>query len=182
MALTAHLRSVLIAALAGTTIVGTITSANAEGTRLQSSDAPVTNPNEQGLIELYSTPDPGQVTPMSWEGSLGGWAPGNNESRHWDDNDYTEIIFTGCTMFGAVGKSAGVKLWQSIPFSFDKDMGTQTFYNCFNSPTSSTRAWWNVHHEGGDKRYFTIPQLNGSIYTRATVSVKTVYVDTDLAD
>lgn len=83
---------------------------------------------------------------------------------------------------GTPGKSVGVKLWQSIRFGLDRDMGTQTYYDCFTSLTVGTRAWWNVHFEDADKRYFAIPQINGSQTIRATVSVKRVYVDTALAD
>ena len=79
MTRTSHVRAVLIAALAATTLVGTITSANAKGTQPESSDAYVANPNDPGLIELYSTPEPGQIGPMSWEGPLGGWGPGSFE-------------------------------------------------------------------------------------------------------
>ncbi|MFB7356680.1 hypothetical protein [Streptomyces gardneri] len=182
MTRTRKVRAALIAALAATTLVGTITSANAEGTPPENGDAYVANPNDQGLIELYSNPEPGQLAPMNWDGAIGGWGPGSFESRHWDDNDYTEIQFIGCTMFGATGKSAGVKLWQAIPFNLDKDMGMQNYYNCFTGPNASTRAYWNAYYANGDKRYFTIPQLNGSQYTRATISVKRVYVDTALAD
>ncbi|MEV7569385.1 hypothetical protein [Streptomyces tanashiensis] len=182
MTRTSQVRAALITALAATTLVGTITSADAKGTQPKSRGAYATNPNDPGLIELYSTPDPGQIRPMNWDGAIGGWAPGSFESRHWADNDYTEVQFIGCTMFGATGKSAGVKLWQSIPLSFDKDMGMQTYYNCFTGPDASTRAWWNVYYANGDDRYFTIPQLNGSEFTRATISVKRVYVDTALAD
>ncbi|MFI1659707.1 hypothetical protein ACH4ZU_33075 [Streptomyces sp. NPDC020472] len=73
----------LIAALAATTLVGTITSASAKGgTQPKSRHAYAANPNEAGLIELYSAPEPGQIRPMNWDGSIGGWGPGNFESRH----------------------------------------------------------------------------------------------------
>ncbi len=182
MTRTMRLRSVLTTALAATALVGAITSASAQGAQPESRDAHVANSSDPGLIELYSTPEPGQIGPMNWDGAIGGWGPGSFESRHWDDNDYTEIQFIGCTMFGATGKSAGVKLWQAIPFNLDKDMGMQTYYNCFTGPDASTRAYWNAYYANGDQRYFTIPQLNGSEYTRATISVKRVYVDTALAD
>ncbi|MFJ3768158.1 hypothetical protein ACIPQJ_17445 [Streptomyces sp. NPDC090082] len=182
MTRTMRLRSVLISALAVTALVGTITSADAKGPQSKSSGAYVANPNDSGLIELYTTPEPGQMGPMNWDGIIGGWGPGNFESRHWDDNQYTEIQFIGCWLDQGGGKSAGVKLWQAIPFNLDKDMGTQTYYNCFTGPDASTRAWWDVYYANGDQRYFTIPQLNGSTTIRATLSVKRVYVDTTKAD
>ncbi|MEU3689464.1 hypothetical protein [Streptomyces narbonensis] len=182
MTRTTRMRAVLIAALAATTLVGTVTSANAKDVQSKSSDANVTNPNERGLFELYSTPESGQIGPMNWDGPLGGWAPGNFESRHWADNDYTEIQFTGCSVSSGTGTSVTVKLWQAIPFSLDKDMGNKTFTNCFNGATSTSRGEWNVHYDNGDDRYFTIPAINGSGTIRTTVSVKKVYVDTSLAD
>ncbi|MEV7673469.1 hypothetical protein [Streptomyces sp. NPDC088752] len=182
MTRTTPVRALLIAALAAATLVGTVTSANAESAQPANGDAYVANPNDPGLIELYSAPEPGQMGPMNWDGAIGSWAPGSFESRHWDDNDYTEVRFVGCVVDQGGGKSAGVKLWQAIPFSLDKDMGTQTYYNCFTGPSASTLAWWNVHYEDGDQRYFTIPQINGSTTIRATMSVKKVYVDTTLAD
>ncbi|MEV4944039.1 hypothetical protein [Streptomyces zaomyceticus] len=182
MTRTTQLRAVLIAALAATTLVGTITSANAKGAQPENGDAYVANSNDPGLIELYSTPKPGQMVPMNWAGPLGGWGAGSHESRHWADNDYTEIQFIGCTMDGAVGKSAHVNLWQAIPFNLDKDMGMQPYYNCFTGPTASTRAYWNAYYANGDNRYFTIPLLNGQAVPYVTVSVDRVYVDTTLAD
>ncbi|MGV9291018.1 hypothetical protein [Streptomyces sp. NPDC003719] len=119
---------------------------------------------------------------MNFTSSLSGWAPGSQESRHWADNEYTEIQFTGCSMVGAPAVSVGVKLWQAIPFALDKDMGTATFTNCFRGSGYTSRAEWNAYYSGGDNRYFTIAHLNGSQYTKAAVNVKTVYVDTSAAD
>ncbi|MFC9591335.1 hypothetical protein ACFTUC_16295 [Streptomyces sp. NPDC056944] len=182
MTRTTNMRAMVIAALAATTLVGTTASANAEDAQPGSGDAYVTNPNEQGLFELYSTPEPGQIGPMNWDGAIGGWAPGSFESRHWADNDYTEIQFTGCTVASGSGTSVTVKLWQAIPFSLDKDMGNNTLTNCFKGATYTSRGEWNVHYANGDNRYFTIPAINGSGTIRTTVSVKKVYVDTSLAD
>lgn len=182
MTRTMRLRSVLTATLVVTTLVGAITSASALGAQPESRDAHAANSGDPGLIELYSTPEPGQMGPMNWDGAIGGWGPGSFESRHWDDNEYTEVQFIGCAVDQGGGKSAGVKLWQAIPFNLDKDMGMQTYYNCFTGPDASTRAWWNVYYANGDQRYFTIPQINGSAIIRATMSVKRVYVDTTLAD
>ncbi|MFD3332421.1 hypothetical protein ACFWV1_07175 [Streptomyces sp. NPDC058700] len=172
----------LAAVLTVTALVGAITSASAQGAQPESRNTHVVNSSDPGLIELYSTPEPGQIGPMNWDGAIGAWGPGNFESRHWADNDYTEIQFIGCTMSGAVGKSAHVNLWHEIPFNLDKDMGMQPYYNCFTGPDASTRAYWNGYYANGDQRYFTIPLLNGSEYTRATISVKRVYVDTALGD
>ncbi|GAA3081929.1 hypothetical protein GCM10017562_59110 [Streptomyces roseofulvus] len=182
MTRTMSARAAMIAALAAATLVGTVTSASAASASSSGDDAYVTNPSEQGLIELYSTPDPGQIGPMNWEGSLGGWGPGNFESRHWADNDYTEIQFTGCAVSSGTGTSVTVKLWQAIPFSLDKDMGNKTFTNCFNGASYTSRGEWNAHYDNGDNRYFTIPAINGSGTIRTTVSVSKVYVDTSLAD
>ncbi|TXS52277.1 hypothetical protein [Streptomyces sp. t39] len=174
-----HITAVLIAALAATTLAGT---ANAASTSPESDDAQVASPNEQGLFELYSTPAPGQVSAMSWSGSLTGWGPGNHESHHWADNDYTEVQFTDCTVSSGTGLSVSVKLWQAIPFNLDKDMGNKTFANCFNGYSASSRGAWNAYYADGDNRYFTLPAINGSSTIRTTVSVRQVYVDTTAAD
>ncbi|MFC8091967.1 hypothetical protein [Streptomyces sp. NPDC057301] len=147
-------------------------------------DAHTFNPAEEGLFELQAPSDSsGGIQTRNFTSSLSGWAPGTiKESRHWADNDYTEIQFTGCTMIGAAGHSVGVKLWQAIPFGQDKDMGVKTFTNCFKGSNDTSKGAWNVHYNGGDNRYFTIAELNGSQYTRAHVSVKKVYVDTTAAD
>ncbi|MBN0044419.1 hypothetical protein JS756_09895 [Streptomyces actuosus] len=140
------------------------------------------NAGEEGQFQLYGSPEPGRMPPRNFTSHLSGWAPGSKESRHWADNDYTEIKFTGCSMVGTTGRSVGVKLWQAIPFARDKDMGMKTFTNCFKGSTKTSRGEWSAHYTGGDNRYFTIPALNGSIYTKANLNVKKVYVDTTKAD
>ncbi|MFB7364550.1 hypothetical protein [Streptomyces hydrogenans] len=171
-------RTSLLALLTAATLAGATTSAHADTPRPGGSDLYTVKPNEKGLFPLYSTPEAGQVQPLNWDGSLSGWGPGNFESRHWEDNDYTEVLFTGCTYVGATVTSLMLKLWQEVPYSFDKDLGVNTLTGCFRGPTYTSQGVWNVHVDGGTKRYFTIPALNGSVYTRATVSVGTVYVDT----
>ncbi|MEU2507916.1 hypothetical protein ABZ621_24820 [Streptomyces sp. NPDC007863] len=175
-------RTLLIAALAAATLSGVTTAAHADTPRPDGSDLYTIKPNEEGMFPLYSTPEPGQVQPLNWDGWLTGWGPGNNESRHWDDNDYTEVLFTGCTSEGEPVSSLMLKLWQEIPYSLDKDLGVNTLTGCFRGPSYTSQGVWNTHIDGGTKRYFTIPALNGSIYTRATVSVDKVYVDTTAAD
>lgn len=73
-----------------------------------------------------------------------------------------------------------MKIWQAIPFGSDKDMGTKTYTKCLMGGTSQGDR--NAHCNGGDNRYFTLPELNGSEYTHAQVTVKKVYVDTSKAD
>ncbi|MFB8246431.1 hypothetical protein ACFC5X_15480 [Streptomyces sp. NPDC055952] len=147
-----------------------------------SEDAHTFNPAEEGLFELQAPSSEGGGRVPNFTSSLSAWAPGSKESRHWADNDYTEIQFTGCTMIGATGHSVGVKLWQAIPFARDKDMGVKTFTNCFKSSDHTSKGSWNAHYSGGDNRYFTIAELNGSLYTRAHINVDKVYVDTTAAD
>ncbi|MET9372825.1 hypothetical protein ABZX98_01530 [Streptomyces sp. NPDC002992] len=85
-------------------------------------------------------------------------------------------------MYGATGQSVGVKLWQAVPYSLDKDMGMKTFTWCFKGANNTSRGEWNAYYTNGDQRYFTTPELNGSSSTRATVSVREVFVDTSAAD
>ncbi|MCT9138898.1 hypothetical protein [Streptomyces violarus] len=178
-----QLRAGLIAAVTAAALTGTVTVASADDTAPVSEDAHTFNPNEEGLFELQAPADDnGGVQVRNFTSKLTGWAPGSKESRHWADNDYTEIQFTTCEMFGATGRSVGVKLWQAIPFSRDKDMGTKTFTNCFKGEGKTSKGEWSAHYDGGDNRYFTIPELNGADYTHAQINVKKVYVDTTKAD
>ncbi|MFF7000009.1 hypothetical protein ACFY93_34500 [Streptomyces sp. NPDC008313] len=175
------MRAGLIAVMTVATLGGGVASASADGAPTDDDAYTSFNPNETGLFELYGDSSAGgQIHPYNWSGDLSAWGPGNKESHHWADNDYTEVRFTGCTMAGTTGRSVSVKLWQAIPFGRDKDVGTKTFTACFGGGTS--QGEWNVHYEGGDNRYFTLPQLNGSEYTRAQVSVRKIYVDTTKAD
>ncbi|MEU6453875.1 hypothetical protein [Streptomyces sp. NPDC047065] len=178
-----QVRAGLIAAVTAAALTGAVGVASADDTEPVSEDAHTFNPAEEGLFELQAPADTdGGIQTRNFTSSLSGWAPGSKESRHWADNDYTEVQFTGCTMVGATGKSVGVKLWQAIPFAQDKDMGTKTFTNCFKGSGYTSKGEWNAHYNGGDNRYFTVAHLNGSQYTRAVVSVKKVYVDTTKAD
>ncbi|WP_371096903.1 MULTISPECIES: hypothetical protein [Streptomyces] len=172
----------LIAAVAAAALTGTMTVATADDTAPVSEDAHTFNPNEEGLFELQAPADEGGIQPRNFTSSLTGWAPGSKESRHWPDNDYTEIQFTTCEMIGAGGKSVGVKLWQAVPFAYDKDMGVKTFTNCFTGSGKTSKGEWNAHYDGGDNRYFTIAHLNGSGTVHAAVNVDKVYVDTTMAD
>ncbi|MGC3000677.1 hypothetical protein ACPF8X_20540 [Streptomyces sp. G35A] len=178
-----QIRAGLIAAVTAAALTGTVTAATADDTAPVSEDAHTFNPNEEGLFELQAPADDnGGIQVRNFTSELNGWAPGSKESRHWADNDYTEIQFTTCEMIGAAGKSVGVKLWQGIPFSQDKDMGTKTFTNCFTGPGKTSKGEWNAHYDNGDNRYFTIAHLNGSESTRAVINVEKVYVDTTKAD
>lgn len=177
------IRTGLIAAVAATALTGTASVASAEDTASVSDDAHTFNPNEEGLFELQApAPGNGVVQPRSFTSKLEGWAPGNKESRHWADNDYTEIQFTSCSLDNGPSISADVKLWQAIPFGRDKDMGSKTFTYCFKGAGKTSKGEWNVHYDDGDNRYFTVPKLNGSEFTRAHLNVTKVYVDTSQAD
>ncbi|MFJ6659829.1 hypothetical protein ACIQNG_26260 [Streptomyces sp. NPDC091377] len=164
-------------------LTGTVAIASADGAAPVSDDAHIFNPNEEGLFELQA-PDEGNggAWARNFTSELKGWGSGSHESRHWADNDYTEIQFTTCEMIGAAGKSVGVKLWQAIPFNQDKDMGVKTFTNCFTGPGKTSKGEWNAHYSSGDNRYFTIDHLNGSQTARLVINVKKVYVDTSKAD
>ncbi|GGY24174.1 hypothetical protein GCM10010363_00340 [Streptomyces omiyaensis] len=175
-------RTSLIALLTVATLAATTASVHADTPRPVDKDLYTIKPDEKGLFPLYPGPEPGQVQALNWDGSLTGWGPGNFESRHWEDNDYTEVLFTGCTYTGATVTSLMLKLWQEVPYSFDKDLGVNTLTGCFRGPGYTSQGVWNVHVDGGTKRYFTIPALNGSVYTKATVSVSRIHVDTTAAD
>ncbi|MFE9457125.1 hypothetical protein [Streptomyces californicus] len=175
-----HIYAGLGVALAAGLMAVTASSATADSPS-GSEDAYTFNPNEAGLMRLYGEPDPGAaVQPMNFTSELKNWKPSSKESRHWADNDYTEVQFTGCRVKPTGGKSVTVRLFQAIPFSRDKDMGDKTFTACFNGGTS--RGEWDVHYDGGDNRYFTIPKVNGSGSIEGSLEVDKVYVDTTKAD
>lgn len=177
------IRAGLIAAVAAAALTATITAAGADESATGSDDAYTFNPNEEGLFELQApAADSGMVQPRNFTSELKGWAPGSKESRHWADNDYTEIQWTGCSLSNPPSVSADVKLWQAIPFGRDKDMGSKTFTNCFKGADKTSRGEWSAHYDDGDNRYFTVPKFNGSEFTRAVLNVKKVYVDTTNAD
>ncbi|MFJ7423729.1 hypothetical protein ACIQXD_34765 [Streptomyces uncialis] len=173
----------LITALATVTLAGTASVANANGATPTIEDAHIFNPNEAGLFELQA-PEPagGGVQPQNFTSSLINWAPGAHESRHWADNDYTEIQFTDCTVTSGPGTSVDVRLRQAIPFSLDKDMGSKRFTNCFKGDNKTSRGEWDANYSNGDNRYFTVPRINGSESTRTNLNVRKVYVDTTKAD
>ncbi|MFF8530765.1 hypothetical protein ACN6K9_006105 [Streptomyces sp. SAS_267] len=177
------IRAGLIAAVAAAALTGAVTAASADATETGGNDAYTFNPNEEGLFELEApAAGNGVIQPRSFSSELRGWAPGSKESRHWADNDYTEIQWTGCSFSNPPTISADVKLWQAIPFGRDKDMGSKTFTNCFKGATKTSRGEWDVHYDEGDNRYFTVPKFNGSEFTPAVLNVKKVHVDTTKAD
>ncbi|MEU9782847.1 hypothetical protein AB0H92_18130 [Streptomyces phaeochromogenes] len=177
------IRAALTAAVVATALTGTVTVAVADDTVSSSEDVHTFNPNEEGLFELQApAADSGMVQPRNFTSSLSGWAPGSKESRHWADNDYTEIQFTNCSLDNGPSASADVKLWQAIPVGRDKDMGSKRFTNCFEGSNKTSKGEWSAHYDDGDNRYFTVPKLNGSEFTRAHLNVSKVYVDTSKAD
>ncbi|MEV0445844.1 hypothetical protein AB0I84_12925 [Streptomyces spectabilis] len=185
--------AVLAATLAATTLFTTTsaaadtaadTAADAEAAAEAATlvdDASTVGLDEEGLFELQA-PDDGEVLVKNFTSSVKGWVPGSKESRHWADNDYTELKFTGCTMTEATGRSIDVQLHQAIPFGLDKQMGSKRFSNCFKGSSKTSRGEWDAHYANGDNRYFTIPKHNGSEFQRTHVSVKKVYVDVSKAD
>ncbi|MFG2606703.1 hypothetical protein ACGFT2_24595 [Streptomyces sp. NPDC048514] len=173
------LRTGLIAAVAAAALAGGITTASADDVEVPNvDDSYAAVQDEAGLVDLFN---PADNAVANFSSHLSGWAPGSKESRHWDDNDYTEIMFTGCTLVSSRGSSVDVKLWQDIPMSLDKSLGTKRFTNCFKGATKTSRGEWDGHYEGS-KRYFTIPALNGDTQAHDQVNVDRVRVDTTKAD
>ncbi|WP_282702408.1 hypothetical protein [Streptomyces sp. CC219B] len=176
-----RIRTGLITVVAAMSLTGTAATASADGDAPAADDAYTSISPEAGEFQLYGAPE-GAVQARNFKSSLTGWAPGSKESRHWEDNHYTEIKFTGCSMVGTTGQSALVKLWHDLSWAPDKSLGAKTFTNCFKGSGHTSRGEWDQYVSGGDKRYFTVPALNGSIYTRANLNVDEVYVDTSKAD
>ncbi len=181
----ARTSAALVSALAATTLLTSTATAddtNPVGDSVDiTDDAGTVSLDEEGLFELPAPTEDG-VEPRSFPSKIDSWLPSNHESRHWSDNDYTEIKFTTCTLEGAPGRSLHVQLHQAVPFGLDKSLGSKRFTNCFKGSGKTSRGEWDTHVSNGDNRYFTIPKHNDSEYSRTAVSVKKVYVDTSKAD
>ncbi|QEV18753.1 hypothetical protein [Streptomyces alboniger] len=176
-----------MSALAATTLLTSAATADDTGpagdTVDITDDAGTVSLDEEGLFELPASND-GEIQPQNFTSKIVEWKPGNHESSHWSDNDYTEIKFTGCSLEGVSGggRSLHVQLHQAIPFSLDRSLGSKRFTNCFKGSGKTSRGEWDTHESGGDNRYFTIPKHNDSEYSRTSLDVRKVYVDTSKAD
>ncbi|WP_159043863.1 hypothetical protein [Streptomyces sp. NRRL S-1521] len=178
---------VLVSALATTTLLTGAATADdtvpVDDTVETTDDAGTVSLDEEGLFELLApAPSGGGVQTRNLTSELVDWLPSSHESRHWSDNDYTEIKFTGCSLEGAPGRSLHVRLHQAIPFGLDKSLGSKRFTNCFKGSGKTSKGEWDTHVSGGDNRYFTVPQHNDSEHSRTALNVKKVYVDTSKAD
>lgn len=96
------------------------------------------------------------------------------ESRRWDDQQYSQIHFTGCDQGYAT--SVDVQMWEDISLQPDDCHGDRHFTNCFNSSSSVSSGSWTGLPV--NDYYFKIGAIGGS----NQLWVRKVYIDTTYAD
>ncbi|MBT2395436.1 hypothetical protein [Streptomyces sp. ISL-100] len=109
----------------------------------------------------------------NWSSNLDGVMSGF-ESRRWDDQQYTEIRFTGCDQGYAT--SVDVNLWEDVALNYDNYKGDHTFTKCFDNSTSVSAGTFSGLPV--NNYYFKIGTIGGS----NQLWVRDVDVDTTLAD
>ncbi|TDC23620.1 hypothetical protein E1265_12225 [Streptomyces sp. 8K308] len=122
----------------------------------------------------------GEPTVLNWSSYLDSVGPGF-QSRRWEDVDYSEVRFTGCStswLYPAFPESAEVELRQDRSLQPDRSWGTKTASNCFESGGSVSAGEWTGLASGN--HFFQIGLINGSY--DYTLSVDSVVVDTTHAD
>ncbi|MFD4376468.1 hypothetical protein [Streptomyces sp. NPDC058486] len=96
------------------------------------------------------------------------------ESRRWDDESYSQVLFTGCDQGFAT--SVDVTLWEDVSLNYDNNKGSSTFLNCFTgSDKVSSKSWTGLP---ANDFYFKLGSLKGENKMWA----RTVEVDTTAAD
>ncbi|MFF9074336.1 hypothetical protein ACF1A9_18835 [Streptomyces sp. NPDC014872] len=176
-----RIRVGLVASVACAALTGGIPSAFAvdepEGTSALSSE-------ELASVDVeISDPAGGEITATNFTSSMTSWATGK-KSTSWSDQDYTELVFTGCSATNGspnnLGTSMHIRLWQ-YALGPDDDLGEKKFTNCFNSGSSISRGEWNFGN-GKHSRWFTLEKINSLKSSDLRLTVKKVYVDTTKAD
>ncbi|WP_333770210.1 hypothetical protein [Streptomyces sp. IBSBF 2435] len=120
------------------------------------------------------------VHPMNWTSDIENVLSGSGwSSRRWADEQYTEVIFTGC--HSVLNKSVSIELHRDISAAPDPSYGTKKLTNCFTSSGASSAGEWTGLPKGN--YYFTIADIDGvgTAWTDS-VSVDVVYQDTTAAD
>ncbi|TDC23619.1 hypothetical protein E1265_12220 [Streptomyces sp. 8K308] len=127
------------------------------------------------------TADEGDLQVQNWSSSMTGVLTGF-QSRRWADENYTELIFRGCTTSTPVyapDQSTEIDMRHDRTALPDISYGRQTAYNCFDGPAEESRGEWNGL-EPGDY-FFQITRINDS-ESGYRLSVDYVAVDTTAQD
>ncbi|MGP4109720.1 hypothetical protein ACTWP5_02230 [Streptomyces sp. 4N509B] len=123
----------------------------------------------------------GEIGVRNWDSYLSGVYPGF-QSRRWEDNNYSEVRFTGCDtdyINPLPGfESTDVELRQDISLQPDRSWGTKEFTACFNGSTNTSRGEWTGLASGD--HFFQIDLVNNLV--NYALDVDRVYVDTTLGD
>lgn len=114
--------------------------------------------------------------PLNWSSSIGS-AGRYYESRRWDDQSYSQIWFTDCTMQGST-KQTEVAIWEDNLASPDAKHDTKAFTNCFKGDSAQSMGEW--HGLPKDNFYFRLEDVgsNGD----GLLWVRKVTIDTSAAD
>ncbi|MEU3795666.1 hypothetical protein AB0F07_38745 [Streptomyces fructofermentans] len=106
------------------------------------------------------------------------------ESRRWDDGDYTQVQFTNCDnvwVSGSSFDSVDIQVWRVINNFPDDSYDLKTFTACYGGGTSS--GAWSEIPTGTESYYFKIMDVGGVEHGGGpTAHVDKVYVDTTKAD
>ncbi|EGX55992.1 hypothetical protein SZN_30067 [Streptomyces zinciresistens K42] len=116
------------------------------------------------------------IAEASWNSSTSAASVGF-ESRRWQDEPYSQILFTGCATDGS--KSTDVQVWNDIPLQPDESYDNKTFTACFGGGTGNGE--WTDLPSGMRDYYFKITKIGGSTFG-PQLSVRSVSVDTTKAD
>ncbi|MFG2782730.1 hypothetical protein ACGFY7_33455 [Streptomyces prunicolor] len=128
-----------------------------------------------GAIVLLAAP----AAQANWTSYAQDWLL-YKDSRHWDDEEYTEVKFTGCNTIQ--DSQTSIQIYRVINNWPDTGYGEKDFQKCFESGGTSTGVEYNLPTAS---YYFTIECIDGEctvIQLNNTLDVKTIQQDTTLAD
>ncbi|MEU2551746.1 hypothetical protein ACF1GY_02950 [Streptomyces sp. NPDC014684] len=110
----------------------------------------------------------------NWQSHITSAGTGFTSSR-WEDENYSEVRFKGCTQEYAFGGWVKVALWEDNALSPDTNHGTKTFTNCFTGQDAvSAGEWTGLSLDG---YYFRLQDTDGGL-----LNVRVVAIDTTKAD
>ncbi|MEU1817814.1 hypothetical protein ABZ543_21830 [Streptomyces roseifaciens] len=140
--------------------------------------------NPASDAESMPVDDPAQapIEARNFQSDIRGAAIGF-QSRRWHDEQYSQVLFTGCWAggSGAPASNSHIDLRWDRSLQPDKSWGQKKYSNCFKGDGKTSNGQWNDLAKG--KHFFQIAKINGSDYAPyVRMRVKKVYVDTTKAD
>lgn len=138
--------------------------------------AVVTGITAAGLLVLAPAAE------ANWASSITNGGPGF-ESRRWDDQSYSQVQFTDCTLYSTVAapESVDVQMWRDISLAPDDSYDNKVFTACFGGGTSNGE-WYDLP-DNTVSAYFKLHKVGGSDGRGInSVDVASVTADTTFAD